>query len=35
MTPPFDAPPVRSAVLADLHGAVFGLNTCTPAEQQA
>ena len=31
--PPFDAPPVRSAVLADPQGAVFGVNTYTPVSE--
>jgi uncharacterized protein len=35
VTPPFDAPPVRSAVLADPQGAEFAVNTYTPATQSA
>jgi hypothetical protein len=33
--PPFDAPPVRSAVLADPQGAAFAVNTYTPASASA
>jgi uncharacterized protein len=31
VSPPVDTPPVRRAVLADPHGAVFAVNTYTPA----
>jgi uncharacterized protein len=35
VTPPVDTPPVRRAVLADPHGAVFAVNTYTPASESA
>jgi predicted enzyme related to lactoylglutathione lyase len=35
VTPPFDTPPVRSAVLADPQGAEFAVNTYTPASRSA
>jgi uncharacterized protein len=35
VAPPVDTPPVRTAVLADPHGAVFAVNTYTPAAEQA
>jgi predicted enzyme related to lactoylglutathione lyase len=35
VVPPFDAPPVRSAVLADPQGATFAVNTYTPASESA
>jgi uncharacterized protein len=35
VSPPVDTPPVRRAVLADPHGAVFAVNTYTPATEPA